>query len=266
MKELVLFKLKSLSLMKQATREAEKIGNVLDNKYGDDGTNKFHFGIECGDPIDVSKSVLNVNFNNHHVFDAFEKYSPGLEISSDDLNVVLMLKSDDPDEALGELEEKIEEIQVMLEQIPSFSLIMQEIEFKFGTDGDYVKLGVNLKSPMIKDIVKKSIETVEQIFSNQFSINMVGQSYCSKTLKDFLTGTLTEINSEYKIELDTEIQGFAMKNHFGALLTKLNPDKYHYDFDQWMALTCGFLLKSAKINAKLNKIEISEVVEQSPLG
>ena len=177
-----------------------------------------------------------------------------------------MLKSDDPDEALSELEEKIEEIQAMLEQVPPFNKFMEEIEFKFGTDGDYVKLGVTLKTQMIKDIVKKSMETVEQIFSNQFSIHMVGLSSCSNTLKDFLVGTLTDISPEYKVEWDTKIEGHAMKNHFGSLLAKLKPDKYHYDFDKWVMLSSGFLLKGVKIDAKLNKIDISEVVSKSPLG
>jgi len=74
MKDLVYFKLKSLSLMKKATREAEKIDNVLENKYGDEEANEFHFGIQCGDPIDASLTELNVNFNNHHVLDSFGKF------------------------------------------------------------------------------------------------------------------------------------------------------------------------------------------------
>jgi len=77
-----------------------------------------------------------------------------------------MLKSNDPDEARDELEEMIEETKLMIGQVPPFSLFIDMIDIEYGVDDEYVKLGVNVNIEMVKDIVKKSIENVEQIFSD----------------------------------------------------------------------------------------------------
>jgi len=77
-----------------------------------------------------------------------------------------MLKSSDPDEARDELEEMIEETKLMIGQVPPFSLFIDMIDIEYGVDDEYVKLGVNVNIEMVKDIVKKSIENVEQIFSD----------------------------------------------------------------------------------------------------
>jgi hypothetical protein len=66
MKELVYFKLKSLSLLKKAQKEANKI-DLLENKYSDEESNHFKINVSCGEPIEASHGIINANFNNYRV-------------------------------------------------------------------------------------------------------------------------------------------------------------------------------------------------------
>ena len=45
MEKMVYLKLKALSLLKKANMASERFGGLLENKYGDDDVNNFHFGL-----------------------------------------------------------------------------------------------------------------------------------------------------------------------------------------------------------------------------
>ena len=55
---------------------------------------------------------------------------------------VFRIKSSDTETAAGELEEKIEEVKTMASQIPPVAMILGGIDFFYGTDESWVKVGV----------------------------------------------------------------------------------------------------------------------------
>lgn len=101
--------------MKRAHAAVTRYGGLVENKYGDEDERNCHLGVKCGDnQEEKSSSKLSVDFNNEHVVTKFEEFTAPLEgLSKDDCCVVLRLRSDDPETAAAELEEKVDEVKMM---------------------------------------------------------------------------------------------------------------------------------------------------------
>lgn len=112
---MVFLKLKGLSLLKKASIASSRYGGLLENKYGDEDSNNFYFGVQVGEPEEVSKGHFCGSFNTECVGRTFEGYSAGLDDLDDAKpTFVFKIKSTDPETACGELEEKIEEVKMMV--------------------------------------------------------------------------------------------------------------------------------------------------------
>jgi len=101
--------------MKRAHAAVTRYGGLIENKYGDDNERNCHLGIKCGEnPEEKSSSKLSVEFNNEHVVSKFEEFASSLEdLSKDDCCAVFRIRSDDPETAVAELEEKVDEVKMM---------------------------------------------------------------------------------------------------------------------------------------------------------
>ena len=115
MEQMVYLKLKGLSLLKKASIASSRFGGLLENKYGDEDQNNYYFGVQVGEPEEVSKGHFCGSFNTECVGRTFESYSAGLDDLDDAKpTFVFKIKSTDPETACGELEEKIEEVKMMV--------------------------------------------------------------------------------------------------------------------------------------------------------
>ena len=125
MEKMVYLKLKALSLLKKANLASERYGGLLENKYGDDDVNNYHFGLKMGEPEELSRGHMCASFNTECVSKKFEEYSRGLDgMDASKPCFVFRVKSTDADTAAGELEEKIEEVKMMASQIPPVAMIL----------------------------------------------------------------------------------------------------------------------------------------------
>ena len=114
MEKMVYLKLKGLSLLKKASIASSRFGGLLENKYGDEDSNNYYFGVQVGEPEEVSKGHLCGSFNTECVTKTFESYSAGLDgMDETKPSFVFRIKSTDAETACGELEEKIEEVKMM---------------------------------------------------------------------------------------------------------------------------------------------------------
>jgi hypothetical protein len=71
MEALVYMKLKSLHLLKRANATAERLGGLLENKYGDSDERHCHLGFCCGEPEEKTSTRFGVDFNNENVETVF---------------------------------------------------------------------------------------------------------------------------------------------------------------------------------------------------
>jgi len=102
----------------------------------------------------VGKGCLS--FNTEHVDTQFNDFNTGLDLPQDSVCFILRLKSNDPSTAIALFEEKIEELKTMATaMIPGVDAYLDDIEFKYVTDGDYMKFAVICNIPMLKDLIEQ---------------------------------------------------------------------------------------------------------------
>jgi hypothetical protein len=96
LEKLVYFKLKSLNLLKRAHAAVNRVGGLIENKYGDDDERNLHVGISCGGDVESkSCSTLTVDFNDDRAVTKVEEFTAPLdEVSKDGVCVVFRIKSD----------------------------------------------------------------------------------------------------------------------------------------------------------------------------
>lgn len=116
MEKMVYMKLKALNLLKKARQAHARYGTLLESKYGDKNQKNFHVGFQVGEPEEVSSGYLHMRVNTDDVETMFEEFTSGLDgFSGENPTFCLRVRSENADDAVGELEEKVEELKMMLQ-------------------------------------------------------------------------------------------------------------------------------------------------------
>jgi len=90
------------------------------------------------------------------------EFTSGLEeFSAENPTFCLRLRSENPDDAVGELEEKVEEVKMMLQQIPQVAMFLENVDIIYGTDDDFVKMGVVCKIPQVLGMLQMALMQVD---------------------------------------------------------------------------------------------------------
>ncbi len=246
MEQLVYWKLHSLNLLKKAKTELTRMGGLLDNKYGDEKTNSFHFGVALGKPEPKTALGGCLAFNNEEATKCFEKHSKGLDVTADDVVMVFSFKAIDGEKAKEELEEKIEEIKVLAcAMIPPAEDFLNETEFTYAVADGRINLGIQCKIQMIIDLINEYSGMADAVLKGEFSFVGTGKAETDVTIGSLLESTLGNIGYQFDCNLDLKIAGYVLKNLVGDFLNKYDPEKQRFRFDHF-AQCLGFLLKGAK--------------------
>jgi len=115
MEKMVYMKLKALNMLKKARQAHTRYGTLLESKYGDKNQKNVHVGVSVGTPEEISKGQMHMRVNTEDVDTMFEEFTSGLDdFSAENPTFCLRIRSTNPDDAVGELEEKVEELKMML--------------------------------------------------------------------------------------------------------------------------------------------------------
>lgn len=91
-------------------------------------------------------------------------------------------------------------------------MILEQVDFIYGTDGDYVKIGVQCSIPEIVGLVAKYTADVEKLLSDKFSVHFSMDGISDTSPKKILESTLATAYPSLKVRLNAEVKGHALKN------------------------------------------------------
>ena len=80
--------------------------------------------------------------------------------------------------------------------------------------------------------------------------------FSDTSVKKILESTLTTVYPECKMAIKAEVKGHALKNAIGLQLNKFTEQRYKYREGKWFFSCLGFLLRGAKLDIKLNKLDL----------
>jgi len=213
-----------------------------------------------------------MRFNTDDVETMFEEFSAGLDdFSAENPTFTLRLRSENPDDAVGELEEKMEEVKMMLHQIPQVAMFLENLAFSYGVDGDFVKMGVTCNIPEVVGMMGMVLQQVEQVMGkDSFTFDAEGcGDYSPGTI---LSGTVGEINPQFKASMDGNLKGTVgvsflhqIANNFAE--KKMKGEKLRNShMEQFFAATVASLFSGAKMQVKMNKIDHKAIIGNSPMA
>ena len=145
-------------------------------------------------------------------------------------------------------------------------MLLEQIDFSYGTDGDYVKVGVQCSIEEVVGLVAKYTSEVEKLLSDKFSVHFQMDGISDTSIKKILESTLATAYPSLKVRLNAEVKGHALKNFIGHQLNKFDESKYKYYYqkDRWKMTCIPFLLRGAKLDLKLNKLDMDSVLQSNP--
>lgn len=150
-------------------------------------------------------------------------------------------------------------------------MFLENVDISFGTDGDFVKMGITCNIPQVLQMMQMGLMQMDQVMgSDNFSMDMTGcGDYSPGTI---LGGTIGDINPQVKMSWDGTLNGTTGTALLHQIASGMAEKKASGDgfrnrhMEQMFAAAVGSLFSGAKLQVKLNKADAKGIMNASPMG